>query len=61
METPRRIDMNRMTYAERLILDAIQAVELMGADGRLTNAVMCLQQGRTWVADFVDNVPPEGV
>jgi hypothetical protein len=58
-DIPRRVDLKRMTYAERLILDAVRAVEMMGADERLTDAVVTLQQARQHVADFVDDVPKD--
>ena len=54
---PRRICVDKLTPAEKAIYDAVQAVELAGADTRLTDAVNLLQAARDKVADFVDNVP----
>jgi hypothetical protein len=51
---PRRVNMSKWTPAERAINDAIQAVEAMPADERLTNAVMLLGAAQEKVADFVD-------
>lgn len=56
---PRRVDMTRWTEAERKIDHALQEVERMGADVRLTNAVIALEDARSWVADFVDGVAVE--
>lgn len=57
---PRRIRVDKMVPAERAILDAVEAVEVMGADERLTGAVVKLDEARTLVADFVDGVAPAG-
>lgn len=57
MEFPRRINIDKMTPAEKAIHDATQAVEAMPADERLTRAVVLLQSAREYVADFVDGVP----
>lgn len=54
--TPRRIQLNRFTAAERAIYDAVQVVEAAGADVRLTDAVVLLQAARDSVADFVDGI-----
>lgn len=48
-----------MTPAEKAIYDAVQEVEKMGADTRLTNAVVKLAEARESVADFVDGVEPK--
>jgi len=53
---PRRIDMLRWTPAERAIYEAIQAVEALPPDVRLTDAVILLGQAQTKVADFVDGI-----
>lgn len=53
-QIPRRIRLDRMSTAERLIYDAVQEVERVGADVRLTEAVILLQQARDKVADYVD-------
>lgn len=57
MTFPRRINLDKLTPAERAIHDAVQAVEALPADERLTRAVVCLQSAREYVADFVDGVP----
>ena len=53
-EIPRRIRLDRMTTADRFIYDAVQKVERVGADVRLSEAVILLQQARDKVADDVD-------
>jgi hypothetical protein len=53
---PRRARLDRMTHAEREILAAVAAVERVGADVRLTDAVVLLQAARESVADYVDGV-----
>jgi hypothetical protein len=55
-EVPRRADMRRWTAAERAIYDALQAVEAMPADVRLTDAVTLLGAAKDSVADFIDGV-----
>jgi hypothetical protein len=51
---PRRIRIDQFVQAERAIYDAVQAVEAMPADVRLTDAVILLGQARSKVADYVD-------
>jgi hypothetical protein len=53
-DIPRRIRIDRMVPAERAIRDAKLAVEALGADVRLTDAVVLLGQAQDNVADFVD-------
>lgn len=61
MEIPRRNRIDKFVTAEKKIFDAIQSVEDMGADIRLTDAVILLSQAQNKVADFVDGIPiPEG-
>ncbi len=55
-EIPRRIRLDQMTTAELAIFNAVQLVEEMGADVRLTNAVNLLARAREQVADFVDGI-----
>lgn len=55
-EIPRRIDTLRHTPGERAIREAVRVVEEMGADPRLTDAVVLLDAARTRVADYVDEV-----
>lgn len=55
-EIPRRIDMTRWSVAEHAIDTAVQVVERMPADERLTRAVILLGQARDAVADYIDGV-----
>lgn len=57
MGVPRRNRIDLFTPAERAIYDAMQAVEDLPADVRLTRAVIKLGEARALVADFVDGVP----
>lgn len=58
-EIPRRIRLDKLTPAETAIVKAVEAVEEMPADTRLTEAVILLDRARDKVADFVDGVPEE--
>jgi hypothetical protein len=51
---PRRNRLDLNTPAEKAIYDAIQEVEKIGADVKLTEAVIKLNEARSLVADFVD-------
>lgn len=53
---PRRNIVSQLTPAEKTIYDAMQMVEEMPADERLTDAVILLQKAKEKVADFVDNI-----
>ena len=53
--------MHRWTAAEWAIYAAVQIVECVGADVRLTDAVCLLQEAKDRVADYVDGVKPESV
>jgi len=53
-EIPRRARMDQWTPAEKAIQAAIDVVESMPADGRLTDAVIFLGKARERVADYVD-------
>ena len=53
-EIPRRIRMDLWTPAEKAIGAAVDAVEAMPADPRLTDAVCLLAKAKDRVADFVD-------
>lgn len=50
----RRSRLDKMTPAETCITQAISLIETMGADDRLTNAQILLEQARDKVADCVD-------
>lgn len=54
IEIPRRNDLRRNVEAEMAIRDAIEAVEKMTADVRLTDAVVLLGAALNSVADFID-------
>ena len=51
----RRNDILQHTPAEAAITAAMDAVERLPADSRLTEAVVLLSQARDKVADFVDD------
>lgn len=61
-DIPRRIRIDLQTPAEAAIRAAVDAVEAVGCDPRLTEAVLLLDRARGMVADVVDNVvlPPPG-
>lgn len=54
MSPPRRCRIDHYVPAEQAIYDAIQAVEVMGADLKLTEAVNLLGQAKDLIADYVD-------
>jgi len=54
---PRRASIDHLTPAEMAIYNAIQEVEKMAADTRLTNAVLKLQEAKELVSDFIDEQP----
>jgi hypothetical protein len=56
---PRRIRIDQQTPAEAAIRAAVEAVEALPADVRLTDAVVLLQAARENVADYVDGVTKE--
>ena len=56
-KVPRRNQLNKLVPAEAAIYAALEAVERMEADVRLTDAVVLLQAARESVADYVDGVP----
>lgn len=58
-EIPRRARMDQWSVGERAIYEALQVVEGMGCDVRLTDAVVALSTARDAVADFVDGVGRE--
>ena len=51
---PRRNQLDLLTPAELAIFEAMQAVEKIGADEKLTEAVIILQKARDLVADFIE-------
>lgn len=52
----RRIRLDLMSPAELAIYNAVQEVEKMAADVRLTHAVIKLSEARALVADFIDGI-----
>lgn len=54
--TPRRSQLEKMTPAELAIRDVVALVESLGADVRLTDAVVLLAAAQESVADFIDGV-----
>lgn len=54
-DLPRRIRMDLWTPAEKAIHNALQEVEKIGADVKLTNAGAKLLEAQRLVADFVDS------
>lgn len=54
MEAPRRNRLDLNTPAEKAIYNAMQEVEKVGADVKLTEAVTLLSKARDLVADYVD-------
>jgi hypothetical protein len=54
----RRSRLDLMSPAEVAIYNAMVELEKAGADRRLTMASIKLQEARTLVADFIDNVNP---
>jgi cell fate (sporulation/competence/biofilm development) regulator YlbF (YheA/YmcA/DUF963 family) len=56
LEVPRRVRLDLMTPAEKAIYDAGQEIEKLGADVRLTEAVVLLMEARNKVADFIDDI-----
>lgn len=56
---PRRARMDRWSPAEHSIAEAVEEVEKMAADERLTKAVILLGDAKAWVADYLDDVKPE--
>lgn len=55
----RRRDLQRMTPAELAIRDAIVAVEMVGADPLLTDAVVLLGDAAEKLGDYIDRVPKD--
>ena len=53
-EIPRRIRLDKMKPAEKAIHAAVGEVEKIGADVRLTDAIILLQQAKDKVSDYID-------
>lgn len=54
--SPRRIRLDKMQAAELAIYNAMQEVEKMPADVRLTKAVILLNKAKDSVSDFIDGI-----
>lgn len=59
MKWPRSHSVPHMTAAELAIRAAVQAVEEVGGDVLLTDAVILLDQAQRKVAEYVDKMNPE--
>jgi hypothetical protein len=53
---PRRNIVSQLIPVEKAIYDAMQMVEEMPADERLTDAVILLQKAKEKVADYIDGI-----
>ena len=53
---PRRCDNNLLTEQEKAISKAIEMIERMGADEKLTNAIVMLNNAQELLSDYVDRV-----
>lgn len=56
MSFPRRNRLDLNTPEEMAIRNAVEKVEKMGADVKLTEAVVLLDKARELVADYIDQV-----
>lgn len=54
MSEPRRADITNQTPAEHAIRSAASAVDALGTDSLLSEALVLLDQARNKVADYVD-------
>jgi hypothetical protein len=54
---PRRFMIDKLSPAELAIKKAVEEVEKAGADVKLTDAVMKLNEAFNLVADFVESIP----
>jgi len=55
----RRFNIAENTPLELKIRECMKELELMGADIRLTNAVVYLDNARVQIADFIDEIEPK--
>ena len=51
---PRRNVVEEMTKVEKMIFDTISEIENLGADVKLTNAQVKLQEAKDLISDFED-------
>lgn len=54
MELPRRNSLDKNVPAEKAIYDAMQEIEKLDADVRLTEAITLLSKAKDLVSDYVD-------
>lgn len=59
-DTSRRSDVKRQLPAERAVGVAVRLVEELGADPRLTDAVLSLFEAADSIADYIDGVERRG-
>ena len=57
-QPPRRMRLDLMTPAELSITNAMQEVEKIGANVKITDALIHLQKARDLISDFIDNEKP---
>jgi len=53
-EFSRRVQLDKLAPAEKAIYDAIQEVEKVGADVKLTESIILLLKAKDLVSDYVD-------
>lgn len=58
---PRRNQIDKFVPAELAIYKAMEEVEKMDADVRLTNAINKLSKAKDFVSNFVDQIPMPGL
>jgi hypothetical protein len=58
-KTPRRNRRDLNTQAEVAIINAVNEIEKVGADERLTEALTLMAKAKELVADYVDENPPK--
>lgn len=54
MNTTRRVHLNFQVPAETAIFKAMEEIENLGADEKLTDAIMKLSEVRTLISDYID-------
>lgn len=56
---PRRNRLDLMHSSEKIIVDAVQEIEKLPADVRLTDAINYLHKAKDKVSDFIDDIKPQ--
>lgn len=54
---PRRNQVDKMLPAEKLIFDAMQEIEKLGADEKLTDAQILISKAKNLIGDYIDAHP----